>query len=74
MMMEEKCPFCGSEDIEFVEHDVLYECGQVIVTWRCRCSGDHEFVASEVYDVTSRLIAKDNDDLDRLIEEESKAE
>lgn len=74
MIMDEKCPYCGSEEIEFVEHDVLYECGQVIVTWKCRCSEGHEFIASEVYTLASRLIAKDDDELDRLIEEESKAE
>lgn len=73
MIMESKCPHCGTEAIEFgtPEYD-WYSDRECICNWDARCENDHRFIISEVLTTTSRLVAKDSDDLDRLIEEEDK--
>ena len=74
MIMEEKCPHCGSENIQMDVDDEEYNTStETIVTWDCHCFGcGKDFIMSDVVTVTSRLVAKDNDELDRLIEEEIK--
>ena len=70
MIMNEECPYCGSEDVS-CEDQTKNEgtCDSVIREFVYVCSdcGEH-FIMSEVLSVTSRIVAKDYNDLDRLIE------
>lgn len=73
MIMKLKCPHCGSENL--VEMDPDYEWDsdtECIVTWDARCECGKTFIVSEIAETTSRIVAKDSDDLDRLIEKEEK--
>lgn len=73
MIMESKCPHCGSEAIEFESPDYEWDMDkECICTWDAVCENGHEFIISEILTVTSRLVAKDSDDLERLIDEEDK--
>lgn len=74
MIMELKCPRCKSESIALMDPDYDWDSDtECIVTWDAVC-GDckKKFIVSEIVKTTSRLVAKDSDDLDRLVEEEEK--
>ena len=74
MIMKQRCPFCGSEDVAFSRPEYDWECAdRCIILWDGKC-GDcgEDFISSEVCTVESRLIAKDNDELEGLIERENK--
>lgn len=69
--MDLKCPHCGTE--ELVKQDPEYGWQSVhecIVEWDCVCKNGHDFVISEILRTTSRLVAKDWDEMERLITEE----
>lgn len=77
MMMDNKCPYCGSSTIEmWTNDDEWVSDTQFIsdITGECYdCK--KRFIISEVRTVTSRLVAKDQNELDALIvkeEEEDK--
>ena len=73
MIMELRCPECGSEAIVEQDPDYEWQSGdECIINWNCRCENDHYFIVSEIVRTTSRLVAKDHDDLERLIDEEDK--
>ena len=75
-MMEQKCPFCGEDHLEYFQSmDEWVSDNECIRQWDVRCAQGHGFIISEVHTVTSRLVAKDNEELDALIvkeEEEDK--
>ena len=74
MIMSEVCPHCGSEDITY--DDQTKNEGSVdgvIREFACTCSDCGEsFIVSEVLSVTSRLVAKDYNHLEKLIDMEEK--
>ena len=74
MIMNEACPNCGSEDVT-CEDQKKNEgtCDSVIREFVYVCSdcGEH-FIMSEVLSVTSRLVAKDYNELEKLIDAEEK--
>ena len=79
MMMEQRCPYCGSERLDFrtFDDEPVSE-NEIIRTWDvscCNCGrghgGDKGFIVSEVLTVTSRLVAKDEEELDGLIRKET---
>lgn len=74
MMMDLKCPRCGSENVAEMDPDYDWDSSdECIVTWDVKCGGcGKTFIVSEVVKTISRIVAKDSDDLDRLIEEEEK--
>lgn len=73
MIMELRCPHCGSEAIVEQDPDYEWQTGdECIINWDCRCENDHHFIVSEIVRTTSRLVAKDHNDLERLIDEEDK--
>lgn len=73
MIMQEACPICGSENLRMnVSDDEYSGSDDLIRLWDCVCGNGHEFIISEVLTVTSRLVAKDPNDLERLILEEEK--
>ena len=72
MIMDNKCPYCGSEAINFGSPDEDWWGEELVSRWDARCENGHEFIVSEVRSLTSRIVAKDEDDLERLITEEEK--
>ena len=71
MIMKSACPHCDSESIVFDAPEYeWFSDTECICTWDGHCDNGHDFIISEVLNVTSRLVAKDSDDLDRLVEEE----
>lgn len=73
--MEEKCPKCGSSAIEYRTYDDDPWGEQIVRTWDgCVCENGHEFIISEVFTLTSRIVAKDDDELNRLIMKEKEEE
>lgn len=76
MIMDEKCPHCGSENIETdVDREEPNTSTETIVNYDCHCYDcGEDFIMSDVLTVTSRIVAKDNDELDELIEQEWKEE
>ena len=76
MIMDEKCPYCNSENLRMdVKDEEPNTSTETIVTWDCHCFGcGKDFIMSDVVTVTSRLVAKDYEDLDRLIELEQEEE
>lgn len=74
MIMDLKCPHCGSESIAELDPDYDWDNNEeCVVTWDGRCGNcDKTFIVSEIVKTTSRLVAKDSEDLDRLILEEDK--
>ena len=76
MLMETKCPHCGCENIVMdVDREECVSDTEMIVNFDCRCGNCKKtFIISEVRAVTSRIVAKDNDELDELIDKELKEE
>ena len=75
MIMEQKCPYCGSVSLKMdVDDDEWSGNDAFIRAWSCTCENGHRFIMSEVLTVTSRLVATDQDELDRLIAEEESEE
>lgn len=76
MMMEQKCPHCGSERLDFwSSDDEPVSDTEIIRRWDVRCeSCGKGFIVSEVLTVTSRLVAKDDAELDELIKKEMEEE
>lgn len=74
MIMDQKCPHCGAENLEFYESDDEWVSeNECIRRWDVRCEKCGQgFIISEVLTVTSRLVAKDDAELDELIEKETK--
>lgn len=73
MMMKEKCPICGSESLDYGSYeDEVVSDVETIREWHPCCDKGHEFIISEVLTVTSRIVAKDDNELDELIEKELK--
>ena len=72
MMMDSRCPYCDSIDISYKEMDRDWVSEEdCIVTNEGRCwECDKHFIVSEVVSVPSRIVAKDRDELDRLVKEE----
>ena len=72
MMMEQKCPYCGSERLDFwSSDDEPVSDTETISQWDVRCEKCGErFIVSEVLTVTSRLVAKDDRELNELIKKE----
>lgn len=72
MMMEQKCPHCGNERLDFwSSDDEQVSDTECIRLWDVRCEKCGErFLVSEVLTVTSRLVAKDDKELDVLIRKE----
>ena len=72
MMMEQKCPHCGAGNLEFYESDDEWVSdNECIRQWDVRCEKCGKgFIISEVLTVTSRLVAKDDKELDALIVKE----
>ena len=71
------CPHCGYDNgSEILGSDQMWDSEDtLIVTSTCRCDEcGKEYVVSEVLAVSSRLVAKDHDELVRLIEEEGAGE
>ena len=76
MMMDQKCPYCGAEMLLFTSNDDEWvsdtEC---IRTWNVECGCcKKNMIVSEVLTVTSRLVAKDCEELDELIKKETEEE
>ena len=75
MMMQQECPYCNSKSLHFYDKDDEWVSDDSCIrTWKVKCDRNHEFIISEVLMVTSRLVAKDDDELDKLIKEEEKEE
>ena len=76
MIMDEKCPHCGCENIVMdVDREEMVSDTEMIVNFNCRCGKCKEgFIISEVRTVTSRLVAKDDGELDELIKKEMEEE
>ena len=73
MIMDTVCPHCGSKAITFGSPDYEWDADkECICTWDAKCENEHEFIISEILTVTSRLVARDSDHLDELIELEEK--
>lgn len=73
MIMKERCPICGSKNLDYgMYEDEPVSNTETIREWHPCCENGHEFIISEVLTVTSRLVAKDDEELDRLIKEEEK--
>ena len=73
MIMENNCPHCGSYSIVQMDPDYDWQDDdECVVVWDCKCDHDHDYIVSEIVKVTSRLVAKDHDDLERLIDEEDR--
>ena len=72
MIMDLKCPFCGSEALDMGSPDEDFWGDDMISKWHVRCDKGHKFIVSDVNTLTSRLVAKDEEDLERLILEEEK--
>ena len=74
MIMSEVCPHCGSEDITYDEQTKNEgSTDTVIREFSCTCSDcGEQFLVSEVLTVTSRLVARSYDELEKLIEKEEK--
>ena len=71
MIMKQKCPYCGSEMMEYDDDDGQYDCDSYLVAWDCHCEDcGKSFIVSEAYTLSSRIIAKDNDELEELLERE----
>lgn len=72
MIMEEKCPHCDSKNLKMTVDDEEHNSPtEKIVTWSCHCFGcGKDFIMSDVVTVTSRLVARDQEELDKLIDEE----
>ena len=71
MIMECKCPHCGGENFEMeIDREENTDELTMIRQWNCHCACGETFIISDVQQVTSRLVAKDLDDLERLIFEE----
>lgn len=73
MIMDVKCPYCESDDVDI--NSPMYEWSNsntCIITWDGSCMNCHaDFVVSEELQTTSRIVAKDSVDLNRLLEEEA---
>lgn len=65
-----KCPFCGSENVDFGSYETEWDSDlSMICDWDARCDECHEdFIISEVLVVEERIVAKDTDDLERQLE------
>lgn len=72
MIMDLKCPHCGSESLDMGSPDEEWWGEDMVSKWYVRCDNGHRFIVSDVNTLTSRLVAKDNEDLERLILEEEK--
>lgn len=71
MIMEARCPYCKSEDIRYGSFDEEGAGADTIKNWRdCQCSNKHHFIISEVHTITSRIVAKDDNELEELIKKE----
>lgn len=74
-MMEQVCPHCGSGHLEYFQSlDEWVSDNECIRQWDVRCAEGHRFIISEVHTVTSRLVAKDDKELDALIAKEENEE
>ncbi len=76
MMMEQKCPHCGAGNLDFwSSDDEPVSDTEIIRRWDVRCEKCGKgFIVSEVLTVTSRLVAKDDGELDELIKKEMEEE
>lgn len=71
MIMEHKCPHCGSTDIEYRGREEQLDYDSFFAEFDCVCNEcDNEFIISEAYTLRSRIIAKDENELERLLEQE----
>lgn len=72
MIMDNCCPYCGCIDIAIdeIERDWTSE-EDCIVAYNGKCwECGKEFLISEVVSVTSRIVAKDDKELNDLIKQE----
>ena len=74
MIMDIKCPYCGSENIIDLNMEIEWSNeDEAVNNGYATCDDCNEvFRISEIIKVTSRLVAKDHDDMERLIDEEDK--
>lgn len=74
MIMDLKCPYCGSEALDMGSPDEEWWGNDMISKWYVTCDHGHRFVVSDVNRLTSRLVAKDDKELDVLIKKEEEEE
>ncbi len=76
MIMDRVCPYCGGKDFSLVERDFEYiSDNEYMKDWNVTCLGCRkEFMMSEVHSITSRLVARDLEELDALIDKELETE
>ena len=72
MLMDLLCPHCGSSAVElFTDDDSWVSDTECITDMTGECHGcGKRFKVSEVKTVTSRIIAIDSEEMDRLIAQE----
>lgn len=76
MIMDIKCPYCDTDDVTIRSSDYDWTSyDNAVVTWDGKCKRCHmRFVISETISVDSRLVARDSEHLNMLVEEEIKEE
>lgn len=74
MIMDLKCPYCGSDHLNMGSPDEEWWGDDLLSRWHARCDNGHEFIVSEYNELVSRLVAKDDEDLSRLADEEDEKE
>jgi len=73
MIMDEKCPYCGSDDYEPIDWDDDCDCCELDSRrdYVCNSCGE-EFIVSKEYRLYSCIVAKDDNELDELLKKEKK--
>lgn len=73
MIMDCNCPHCGGGNFEMeLDQEENTDELTMIRTYRCHCACGGWFIISDVNQVTSRIVAKDFEELDELIDKEKK--
>lgn len=72
MIMSLKCPHCGEELEELPSSILSWVTDEILLlTYDGRCDKCYKnYIISEELHVVSRLVGKDGEDIDRLIDEE----
>ena len=71
MIMEHKCPHCGSVMIEYDGDECEHDWDSYFVDWDCHCEDcGRDFIISEAFTLRSCIVAKDDEELEKLLEQE----
>lgn len=62
MIVEEKCPVCGSTQFEIVEYDTEASDDYMDDWIRCVCSNNHAFYIDRIYELRTVNIYPDDEE------------